>query len=289
MAKISSALIDILSAESFAAEHLPGAVNFCVYETAFIDKIRAAFPDTTTQLTVYGLNDSTLEASVAVKKLEAVGYRAVRVLAGGLEGWKARGEAIEKSAGPVSEPGTARYEIDQAASMVEWTGGNLFNRHTGTVQLGRGSIDVKDGLLAGGRLTVDMTTLRCTDITDPVLNAHLVAHLKSDDFFSIEKYPTAEFDIFAATFLSVAKPDEANYEIRGNFTLRGLTNPLDVSAVVARESGGAFTAQARLDIDRTLWGAVYGSPKFFGRLGEHLVNDVVHLYLKVVTQETPAA
>jgi hypothetical protein len=46
--------------------------------------------------------------------------------------------------------------------------------------------------------------------------------------------------------------------------------------------------QAQLDIDRTLWGAVYGSSKFFGRLGQHLVNDVVHLFLKMVTKERPA-
>ena len=57
MPELPSPLIDILSAESFAVEHLPGSVNICVYETAFIDKIRAAFPDPNTALTVYGLND----------------------------------------------------------------------------------------------------------------------------------------------------------------------------------------------------------------------------------------
>jgi polyisoprenoid-binding protein YceI len=288
MAKIPSPLIDILSSESFAAEHLPGAVNICVYETAFIDKIRAAFPDTTVLLTVYGLNGSTLEASVAVKKLEAAEYRRVQVLPGGLEGWKASGEAIEQGAGATSESVTGLHEIDQAASVAEWMGRNLFNRHAGTVQLGQGTIDVKDGLLAGGHLTVDMTTLRCTDITDPALNALLIAHLKSDDFFSTEKYPNAEFDILAATIRSGVKPGEPNYQIKGDFTLRGVTKPLDLPAVVARKPDGAFTAQARLDIDRTLWGSVYGSAKFFGRLGQHLVNDVIHLYLKVVTKERPA-
>ena len=63
-----SPLIDVLSAESFVAEHLPGSVNICVYETAFIDKMRAAFPDPDTALTVYGLNDSTLEAPSLLPK-----------------------------------------------------------------------------------------------------------------------------------------------------------------------------------------------------------------------------
>ena len=287
MPEVSSALIDILSSESFAAEHLPGAVNFCVYETAFIDKISAAFPDTAIALTIYGLNDSTLEASVAVKKLQAAGYRRIQVLPGGLEGWKARGETVEKGAETVSESVKARYEIDRAASVAEWMGRNLFNRHIGTVQLGFGSIDVKDGLLSGGHLTVDMTTLRCMDLVDPALNAHLVAHLKSDDFFSTDRYPNAEFNISAATLQSDVEPGEPNYRIRGDFTLRGLTRPVDLFAVVARKPEGAFVAQARMDIDRTSFGSVYGSAKFFGKLGQHLVNDLVHLYLKVVTQERP--
>jgi polyisoprenoid-binding protein YceI len=289
MAEIPSPLVDLLSEESFTAEHLPGAVNFCVYETAFTDKIRTAFPDRTILLTVYGLNDSTLEAGVALKKLEAAGYRSVKVLPGGLEGWKTSGKAIEKDAATVSQSVAGRYEVDQAASIAEWIGRNLFNHHAGKVQLGAGTIDIENGLLTGGHLTVDMTTLRCTDIADPAMNAHLIAHLKSDDFFSTEKYPNAKFNILTATVRPDVKPDEPNYQIRGDFTLKGVTKTLDLSAVVARRTEGAFTAQARLDIDRTLWGAVYGSAKFFGGLGQHLVNDVVHVYLKVVTKEHPVA
>jgi rhodanese-related sulfurtransferase len=176
MPELPSPLIDILSAESFAAEHLPGSVNICVYETAFIDKIRAAFPDPNTALTVYGLNDSTLEAGVALTKLGTAGYMRVSTLPGGLEGWKASGGNVEQSAAP--ELPSGQFEVDQKASLVEWMGRNLFNRHVGTVQLGPGQVLIKDGRLAGGRLTVDMTSLRCSDIADPAMNAHLIAHLE---------------------------------------------------------------------------------------------------------------
>jgi 3-mercaptopyruvate sulfurtransferase SseA len=129
MPELPSPLIDILSAESFAAEHLPGSVNICVYETAFIDKIRAAFPDPNTALTVYGLNDSTLEAGVALTKLGTAGYMRVSTLPGGLEGWKASGGNVEQSAAP--ELPSGQFEVDQKASLVEWMGRNLFNRHAG--------------------------------------------------------------------------------------------------------------------------------------------------------------
>jgi polyisoprenoid-binding protein YceI len=286
MPELPSPLIDLLSAESFAAEHLPGSVNICVYEAAFIDKIRAAFPDPNTALTVYGLNESTLEAGVALTKLGAAGYAQVTTLPGGLEGWKAGGGKIEQSAAP--ELPSGQFEVDQQASLVEWTGRNLFNRHAGTVQLGPGQVLIKDGRLAGGHLTVDMTSLRCTDIPDPAMNAHLIAHLKSDDFFSVERYPQAELQIREVNYRSNVRPDQPNYQIKGDFTLRGVTNPIEFATVVARKRDGSFTAQALLDLDRTLWGANYGSAKFFGRLGQHIVNDEFHLQFKVVTKDKPS-
>lgn len=285
MPDLPSSLIDILSAESFAEEHLPSAVNICVYEVAFIDKIRAAFPDSNAPLVIYGLNDCTHEAELAVEKLKAAGYGQIQVLSGGLEGWKLNGGEIER--GAAVEPVSGRYEIDTITSVVEWMGRNLFNRHVGTVELGSGHIVMSDGKLVGGCLSIDMTTLYCADIPDPVLNAHLIAHLKSDDFFSVDKYPRAEFTISSSIPQSGVRADEPNYRIRGDFTLRGTTKPIDFAAVVVKHAEGAFAAQAVLELNRTFWGAIYGSAKFFGRLGQHLVNDEVHLHLKVVTKDRP--
>jgi polyisoprenoid-binding protein YceI len=166
-------------------------------------------------------------------------------------------------------------------------GRNLFNRHLGTVELGSGHVLIRNGRLAGGHLTIDMTSLCCTDIPDPGLSAHLVEHLESDDFFAVERYPQAEFEIREADYRSGVRPDEPNYQIKGDFTLRGVTKPIEFVAVVARSADGSFTAQALLDLDRTLWGANYGSAKFFGRLGQHIVNDEFHLQLRVVTKDKP--
>src|SRR5260221_5447214 len=127
MPELPSPLIDILSAESFAAEHLPGSVNICVYETAFIDKIRAAFPDPNTALTVYGLNDSTLEAGVALTKLGTAGYMRVSTLPGGLEGWNAIGGNVEQSAAP--ELPSRQFEDDLKVRLDELMGWNLVNGH----------------------------------------------------------------------------------------------------------------------------------------------------------------
>ena len=62
------------------------------------------------------------------------------------------------------------------AVIVNEYGGTPVVAEVPTPQPGPGQVLIKDGRLAGGHLTVDMTILRCTDIPDPTMNAHLVVH-----------------------------------------------------------------------------------------------------------------
>jgi polyisoprenoid-binding protein YceI len=49
-------------------------------------------------------------------------------------------------------------------------------------------------------------------------------HIKSPDFFNAAQFPTATFKS-----TSVKKVDDKNYEVTGDFTLRGVTKPLTLS------------------------------------------------------------
>lgn len=281
MAEFPGPLVDVLSDVSYGREHLPGAVNFCVYETAFVEKMLAAFPDKEVALTVYGCGDSTREAEVAVARLKAAGYTKVMALAGGLEGWKAAGGELE--VGPAAAVADGWQAVDREGSFVHWTGRNLFNYHTGGLKLGDGRVLVEGGRLKEGVLTVDMTSLSCADLTDSALNAMLVAHLKSGDFFEVGEHPLAEFRVRSAEEIPGATAGVPNHRIEGDFTLRGVTRPLSFDALVARKEDGGHVAQAVFEVDRTLWGSIYGSGKFFARLGQHVVNDAFHVRLKVAT------
>ena len=42
---------------------------------------------------------------------------------------------------------------------------------------------------------MDMTSITCADITDEKSNRRLVDHLKSEDFFSVVRFPTSKFVI----------------------------------------------------------------------------------------------
>jgi hypothetical protein len=48
---------------------------------------------------------------------------------------------------------------------------------------------------------------------------------------------------------------------------------------------GGFAAEAHFDIDRTRWGVIYGSARFFKRLGMHQVYDTISFEVRLVFAE----
>lgn len=58
--------------------------------------------------------------------------------------------------------------------------------------------------------------------------------------------------------------------------------PLEFSATVSKTAENDFLAEAHFDIDRTKWGIIYGSARFFEYLGMHLVFDLISIQVRIV-------
>jgi polyisoprenoid-binding protein YceI len=71
-------------------------------------------------------------------------------------------------------------------------------------------------------------------------------HLKSPDFLNSKQFPTATFKS-----TSFKKVDEKNYEVSGNFTLRGITKPVTV-AVQVIGGGPGPKGETRLGTESTV-------------------------------------
>ncbi len=279
----SQHLIHVLPAEIFAAMHIPGSQNACVYETAFLDQVRALVPDPSASIIVYGAGEGSLDATTAEEKLRIAGYAHVQSFPGGLAEWKAAGLPMEGT-GQLPEPPVPNgtFAIDTAQSVIRWTGRNLFNHHSGTVQLGGGEIKLRQGELASARFTIDMTSIANEDISDSAINAMLLAHLHTADFFDVAHHPTAEFVAHSVEPIAASTPGTPNHLLRGTFTLRGTSHPLEFPILVATtDDGQRLTAQGQFELDRTAYGSHYGSGKLFRFLGPHLVNDHIHLHVKI--------
>jgi len=278
-------LIHVLPAEIFAAAHLPGSQNACVYEMTFLDQVRALVPDPSASVVVYGAGEGSLDAVTAAVKLRAASYSYTHVqpFEGGIAAWKAAGLPLEGT-GLLPQPPVpdGTFRIDPAQSVIRWTGRNLFNFHSGTVQLASGEIVLRQGELLSARFTIDMASIANEDLTDPAYRALLITHLSSADFFDVEHHPTAEFVAIAAEKIDVSTEGTPNYLLRGTFTLRGISHPLAFPVVIAAsEDAQSITGQGQFELDRTAYGSHYGSGKLFRFLGKHLVNDHVHLHVKI--------
>ena len=66
--------------------------------------------------------------------------------------------------------------------------------HEGTIVLKSGYLTLDNNDLVGGEFVIDMTTIVCTDLSGKG-KAGIESHLKSDDFFSVDKFPTASLTI----------------------------------------------------------------------------------------------
>jgi polyisoprenoid-binding protein YceI len=277
------ALLHILPEEIFTAARIPGSMNACVYETAFLEKVRALGLKPSAPLVVYGAGEGSLDATVAAEKLRAAGFTEVETFPGGLEAWGTASLPLEGTGHlPTLVVPNGLYAVDTAESVIRWTGRNLFNDHRGTVRLGSGEIRVTRGQLTSARFSVDMMSIACEDLTDPGLNSMLLAHLRTADFFDTEHHPTAEFVTDTAEPINGATDGTSNYLLSGTFSLRGISRPLKFPVVIAaKDDARHLTGQGVLNLDRTAYGSQYGSGKCFRFLGQHLVNDYIDLHVKI--------
>lgn len=80
-------LLDVLSAESYANGHIPGAVNIPAAELA--EKAAALLPDKNTTIVTYCARYMCHASTEAARTLQGLGYAHVLDYKAGLKGWQA--------------------------------------------------------------------------------------------------------------------------------------------------------------------------------------------------------
>ncbi len=281
-------LIDTLLDNHFQKVRLPGAVNACVFQVIFMDQIQKIVDGKSAPIVVYGSSGRSMDAANAAKKLVDNGYEDVHVLEGGISAWRGAGLPLEgEGTGAADDPETllylesGSYEVDIEQSTIQWWGRNANTTHFGNVKIASGGLAVNDGILTGS-ITIDMNSITNINLLGDDLQPVLISHLKSDDFFLTTLFPKAEFTITGAKpvekpFLSIP-----NYHIKGSLEIRGIKAEQDFMATIAGTPGKGLAAEAHFDIDRTRWGVIYGSARFFEHLGMHLVFDLISFQVRLI-------
>jgi len=157
---------------------------------------------------------------------------------------------------------TMNKEVNVKESSVTWTGKKVTGSHNGTIQLKSGHLKVEDEKLVGGEFVMDMTTIENNDLTGED-KQKLEGHLKSEDFFGVEKFPTSKLII-----TSVAEKGDGTYGVVANLTIKNETHPVTFDLDWKESS-----ASAKLSIDRSKFDVRFGSGSFFDNLGNKTIYD----------------
>jgi len=159
-----------------------------------------------------------------------------------------------------------KHPVSIEKSSVEWIGEKVTGTHSGFISLKNAYLLFEENKLVGGEFDIDMNSITCTDIENEEYAAKLVNHLKNDDFFATDKYPTSNFKITKVIF------DGTSYMITGDITIRDITEEITFPARF-HSHGRIFHANASLIIDRTKHDVKYGSGSFFDDLGDKMIYN----------------
>jgi len=171
------------------------------------------------------------------------------------------------------------YKVVSEKSEVKWTAKKVTGQHFGFVGIKQGMLLVEGNSIKGGKFDIDLTSMNVEDLKDAEYNGKLLGHLKSDDFFSVAKFPSASLEVTSAKSMG-----EDKFELSGNLTIKGITHPISFPATV-KVSDKNIVAVAQITVDRTLYGIKYGSASFFEGLGDKAIENNFLLDVKLSAQK----
>ncbi|WP_111682577.1 YceI family protein [Winogradskyella tangerina] len=164
--------------------------------------------------------------------------------------------------------GQEKLEINTSKSELKWTGeySFYFGGHNGTISFSEGHFIKTGDVISGGEFIIDMNSIVCLDIEDEEGNASLVDHLKHEDFFEVENFPTAKLVI-----TNVKYHDQTNMKISADLTIKGITLPINFQAKVDYDKQQMTT---KFKIDRQRWGIDYNSKIRDGAIADGIGFEV---------------
>jgi polyisoprenoid-binding protein YceI len=173
---------------------------------------------------------------------------------------------------------TTNFKIVSSNSNVEWTGRKVTGSHNGTIGIKDGLFTLVGGKIKEGYVIINTSSIKILDITDPATNQQFAGHLASDDFFSIEKFPTSSFDI-----LNVKELSSNTYYLEGNLTIKDISHIVGFE-VTAEHNRNTMILSGKLVIDRTKYDIKFRSGNFFKDLGDTLIYNDFELDFNITAE-----
>ena len=176
----------------------------------------------------------------------------------------ASSNSAANSAATAASPATKgeSLALNPQNSKVEFTGSKVTGKHDGGFEKFTGTIDLVNGKPEESSVTVDIEM--ASVVTDA---SGLTDHLKTGDFFEIEKFPKSTF---ASTKIVADTAKGANaYTVTGDLEMRGVKKSITFPAIIT-VSDADVAVKAEFAINRKDFGIVYA-----GKADDLIRDDVV--------------
>lgn len=172
-----------------------------------------------------------------------------------------------------------KFEADPSSTVIGWKGDKIVgSEHVGTIDLKSGWLSLEGNAIIGGEFVVDMNSIKNSDIKDEKMRERLLGHLKSDDFFGVEKYPLSKLVVTGSSKFEAGKA-----VVKGTLTVKAATHPVEFTLTESK-NGAVTTYAADITFDRSLYDVRFGSGKFFSNLGDNAINDEIKLNVKLAVK-----
>lgn len=168
------------------------------------------------------------------------------------------------------------FQLHAASSVVNWTGKKILGLHTGTIQVQSGYLVFEGDTITKAAISINMLSIQITDMEDPAARQEFANHLQHADFFDVNNFPIANWELETARLL-----DHNKYLLKGRLTIKYHEHPVTFIATVERYSD-MLHAMGEMEVDRTLYNIRYGSGRFFDNLGNTLIHDKFVLQFKLI-------
>lgn len=169
----------------------------------------------------------------------------------------------------VNDPYSAKIE----ESTIQWKGFKPTGSHNGVISISKGDLVANGNNVITGSFTIDMKSIEVLDSQNP----KIVNHLKSADFFEVETFPTAKFDI------SGSKKIDGKNHIVGFLTMKGIRKEISFPAKISKDELGNLVLESEVfKINRAEFNIKYKSKTFYADLKDKFIFDEFELQVKVV-------
>lgn len=169
------------------------------------------------------------------------------------------------------EDKSTAFKVRTDKSELIWNAYKVGGGHTGTIKLKSGSFQIENDLITSGTFVIDMNSFKVTDSE----SSKLYSHIRSQDFFNMDQYPTATLVITG----SVKK--EEDLVVSGNLTILDKTNPITFTAKSLAKTDNFRIYTANIIVDRTKYNIVYRS----SAVGDTFIKDEFDLNVKITAEK----